>query len=145
MLNEPDVIEAICKYLELNGYVIKQKIGPKQQGDDIIAEKKNGQKRVLYIEAKGETSSKDFTARYGKPFSNSQVKVHVAEAFYRCAEVISRGEDGDEIRIGIGLPYSRLHRNATKKIKTALDKLNIALFWVQQNEGVIFESNWILL
>ena len=102
MLNEPDVIEALCKYLELNGYVIKQRLGPKEQGDDIIAEKINGLKHVLYIEAKGETSSKKDTARYGKPFSNSQVKVHVAEAFYKCAEVISRGEDGDEIRTGIG-------------------------------------------
>ncbi len=144
MLYESDVVEAICKYLELNGYVIKQKLGPKQQGDDIIAEKNNGQKRILYIEAKGETSSKDFTARYGKPFSNSQVRVHVAEAFYRCAEVISRGENGGEIRTGIGLPDTRLHRNFINKIKIARDKLDIAIFWVQQNGGVIFESNWML-
>ena len=74
MLYESDVISSVCKYLEKRDYKINQKLKESEKGDDIIATDCDGIK--CFIEAKGETSSKKTTLRYGKGFSPSQVGIY---------------------------------------------------------------------
>ena len=83
MLTESDVIAAVCDYLRDHAYRVTQQLTETEAGDDIIAVAPDGQQ--VMIEAKGETSSKSHTTRYGKPFSPSQVLDHVSKAFYRAA------------------------------------------------------------
>lgn len=66
MLTENEVVNATCKEIKNEGYTINQQLSTIQKGIDIVAEK-NGIK--IYIEAKGGTSSKVGTNRYGKPFN----------------------------------------------------------------------------
>ena len=57
MLIESHVVDAVCVFLESQGYEIRQKLKPSQRGHDIIAVKRGTPDRVLYIEAKGGTLS----------------------------------------------------------------------------------------
>lgn len=91
MLTEPDVINYVCVALQQLGYNIhKKNVNVRQKGDDIIAIKQLASIRKLYIEAKGETSSDPNSNRYGQSFDNAQVRVHIGQALYKIAEVLSR-------------------------------------------------------
>lgn len=70
MLTENDIVENLSKFLKLKGYTISQQLTTNQTGIDIIAENES---EKLYIEAKGETSSKETSNRFGKPFNRKLV------------------------------------------------------------------------
>jgi hypothetical protein len=142
MLLESDVINAVCAELKSRGYHIQQKLSTTQQGDDIIAVKHMPVRCRLHIEAKGGTSSRKGSKRYGKPFSSAQVRVHVAEAFYKAAEILSRERRSAETRVGIALPDTRLHRKYMKNIQAVLDQLEVAIFWVESGGAVEVVSPW---
>lgn len=135
MLREPDVVEAVCNELESRGYKIPQKTPTNKQGVDIIATK---HKITLHIEAKGATSSRKNSSRYDKSFTNSQVRTHVAVAFYKAAESLST--KSFKIRSGIALPDNAGHRSIVKNIKPILKKLGIAIFWVQESGSIKIDS-----
>ena len=82
MLNEHQVIEYLCKFLKDKRYKIKKLSTPTEHGVDILAEAPDG-KKMLYVEAKGATSSKRGTRRFGHPdgFDSSQWADHIAKAF----------------------------------------------------------------
>lgn len=142
MLFESDVVNAVCTKLQALGYHIRQQLQTTEQGDDIIAVKQGTPIRELYVEAKGETSSRKGSARYGRPFDSAQIRVHVSEAFYKTAEVLSRNREDVEVRAGIALPDARVHRALVEKIASVLDQLGIAVFWVQRDGNVKIVSPW---
>ncbi|MEL6439548.1 MAG: hypothetical protein AAFQ80_09875 [Cyanobacteria bacterium J06621_8] len=109
MLYEDDVIEAVCTYLKDQDFTILSKCATTEKGDDMIAEHPFG-KYNLYIEAKGETSSKEGTNRYGMLFKGSQMLDHVAKAFYRAAKMLQQNDRNLPHRVGIALPDNHYHR-----------------------------------
>lgn len=78
MLTENEVISAVRVHLENHAYAIESTASTSQRGVDIVAKKKSSRRRV-YVEAKGETTSKK-TARAGKCFSRAQCRTHLAVA-----------------------------------------------------------------
>lgn len=128
MLIESDVIAAVCDYLRAEGYEIRQQLAETEQGDDIKAVQGTV---ILLIEAKGETSSKKGSKRFGKPFSRSQVLDHVAMAFYRAAKM-----RGDGVRVAMAFPDNQQHREMVAEIRQAVRDLKIAVFWVAGNGSV---------
>ena len=128
MLIESDVIAAVCDYLRAEGYEIRQQLAETEQGDDIKAVQGTA---ILLIEAKGETSSKKGSKRFGKPFSRSQVLDHVAMAFYRAAKM-----RGDGVRVAMAFPDNQQHREMVAEIRQAVRDLKIAVFWVAGNGSV---------
>ncbi|HUW94295.1 MAG TPA: hypothetical protein VMW58_00765 [Anaerolineae bacterium] len=144
MLVESDVVDAVCGFLKSQGYEIRQKRSPSQRGHDIIAVKRGTPDRVLYIEAKGGTSSKPSTKRYGKPFDGAQIRVHVAEALYKAATVVSTTGPSVDLRAGLALPATDRHRELMKRIGPVLRQLEIAVFWVSENREVQLASSWAL-
>jgi hypothetical protein len=144
MLTESDVIDAVSSFLHSQGYELRQKLSPSQRGHDIIAFKRGSPDRVLYIEAKGGTSSKPSTERYGKPFDGAQVRVHVAEAFYKAATALCRPVSSMDTRVGIAFPSTHKHFQRIRDIEPALRQLEIAVFWVAQDGQVQFVSPWDL-
>ncbi len=144
MLFESDVIDAVCTKLETHGYNIRQRLETNQHGDDIIAIKQTPMPRELYIEAKGETSSREDSQRYGRPFDSAQILIHFAEAFYKAAEVLSRNYGNAEVRAGIALPDNYGHRARVKSVEPIMKQLGIAVFWVKGNRDVEVISNWNL-
>ena len=142
MLLESDVVDAVCKKLESEGYEIRQRLQITQKGDDIIAVKKIGLTRELRIEAKGETSSRTGSKRYGKPYGSVDTRINVAEALYKIAEILSRKYEGIEIRVGVALPDNQKYRSAIEKVEPILNQWGIAIFWVEKDQTVKVESTW---
>ena len=135
MLTESEIIKAVCRFLENHGYRVTQQLSETQAGDDIIAFSLTGKK--IMIEAKGETSSKSHTARFGKPFSPNQAHDHVSKAFFRAASYASQ-----RIFAGIALPKNAAHISCVAKIQPVLEKLKVEVFWVLPNRKVEIAGNW---
>jgi hypothetical protein len=132
MLLEDDVVGAVAAYLTGQRWVIRQALRSSERGDDIIAERAGDR---LLVEAKGETSAQSASARYGKPFSASQVGSHVGRAVLRALRFVS---DGD--RAGVAFPDERLHRHEVAKIQQALRLLDVVVFWVASDLTVTVDA-----
>ena len=65
------------------GYTIDGQCSTPEQGIDITA--RHPEQGRLLVEAKGETSSKALSNRFGKPFNDGQVRHQVAHMFYTCS------------------------------------------------------------
>jgi hypothetical protein len=140
MLYENDVIESVCVELRRRGYSIEQKLTTIQRGDDIIAVSRDARMHRLLVEAKGAMSSHGASKRHGKPFDSAQVRVHVAEAFYKAAEVLSRSSLDEHVSAAIAFPDDHLHRACTERIRKVLDKLGIIVFWVRDDRSVQIDA-----
>ena len=131
MLTENEVVQKVTAYLKEDGYKILQSLSTLDKGVDIIAEK-DGQ--TLYVEAKGATSSKKESNRFGKGFSKNQVKTHVAMALLASMKILSLKQDA---KAGIALPDNEDHRMLISAIMPSLEKLGIIVFWVFQDSVFI--------
>lgn len=140
MLYESDIINAVSKFLNSQGYKILQNLTENQRGDDIIAVSLDESEKI-FIEAKGETSSKKSSARFGKAFSRGQVRDHVANAFYKAAQKL-QNNGRQSVRSGIALPKKQDHIDMVKEIRLALATLQIEVFWVHSKELVEVAGNW---
>jgi len=134
LLNENDIISAICDYLErIEGYVIVQKLGTTQKGIDIIAKHPEQPGRLL-IEAKGGTSSRDGSNRYGKEYTETQVFDRVSKGFFTVTKMLVECKDNDDV--ALACPDTVTFRKYLNQIKPALDKLGIKVFLVKEDRTV---------
>lgn len=85
---------------------------------------------MLYVEAKGETSSKLGTRRFGKVFNGAQIKSHVSRAILAAFEIISTNPSGLKTQAAIALPDNEGHRKVINKILPALNHSNIRVYFV---------------
>ena len=139
MLIESDVVGAVCGFLSERGYAITQQLGPTQHGVDIIATRRDPEPRELWVEAKGETSERLGSQRYGKPFDSAQVGIHVAEAFYTAAKHVATANDASARVIAIALPGNELQRRYVAPIAPILARLGVVLLWVAPDKTVTVE------
>lgn len=134
MLTENDVIEALVKYLRKNGYINVRHCSTTEHGIDIDAvNKKTGQR--LLIEAKGGTSSKRGTNRYGRPFTKNQAGSHVAVALY-CAARLRQKFAEERPKIALAFPDDEAHSQLIEKISTSLKDLKVAVYFVSKDKDV---------
>ena len=135
MINQNEVIDAVCKYLKSQGYPKKRCSYTNQKGIDIEATSLDGSK--FYIEAEGGTSSKPNSKRYGKPFNSNQALEHVSRVVYKALKI----KESKELtaKVGIALPLETKHQELINAIKHTLNKLGIRVFWVDKNLKVTIE------
>ncbi|PAW93549.1 hypothetical protein CKK33_08600 [Mucilaginibacter sp. MD40] len=133
MLTENDVINTLETHLISLGYSIKKKSTTIQTGIDLVAENSN---ETLYIEAKGETSSKKGTNRYGLTFSPNQIKSHVARAILTSMIISQQKPAGSKTKVAIALPDNFGHRNLSEKILQPLKQLSITIFLIKADGSV---------
>jgi hypothetical protein len=132
VLTEKEVVEAIAHHLERESYTDIVKRLPTEHGIDVVAfNPKTG--RHLLIEAKGATSTRKSSARFGDHFLPQQVRSHVARAFYAAA-VALQNEDHHNADSAIALPASPQHRTLIDRVGKALDRLGITVFFVHEDE-----------
>lgn len=136
MLTESQVIDAVCRYLRRNGWRIVSRCSEIERGDDVVAEHKASGLMAI-VEAKGETSSKKHTARFGLAFNSRQVSGHVSRAFFRAAQTV-----GSRTRGAIALPKTDLHMDRVRSIEPALRKLNHEVFWVDATSRITIAGIW---
>jgi hypothetical protein len=135
MLTENDVITAVCAELSRRGWETLSTATTRQRGDDVVASRAN---IVLRIEAKGATSSKPTTARFGVGFNARQVRTHVAMAVLRAMSVVSGGRS----QAAIALPDDDRHRAEVAGVSRALDALGIGVFFVSNDGSVEVPTAW---
>jgi hypothetical protein len=133
MLNENDVVNACCSYLEGAGYKILQRCSTTNQGIDIIAKHASEVGRLL-VEAKGGTSAREGSARFEKGFNRSQVFDRVAKCLYTAAQMHTESPDGDSV--AMAFPDTPLFRHYLSPIRTATDKLGFRVFLVSEDSSV---------
>jgi Holliday junction resolvase-like predicted endonuclease len=136
MLTESQVINAVCRHLGRNGWRIVSRCTESERGDDIVAEHRASGTRVL-VEAKGETSSKKHTNRFGMAFNSRQVSSHVSRAFFRAARTV-----GTRMRGAIALPLTDLHIDRISSVEPALRRLRLEVFWVDSKGRVTTSGFW---
>ena len=141
MLTEDDVVAAVCRDLENRGYKIKGRATTKQRGIDITATNK---RHTIVVEAKGATSNRRSSARYGKPFTKRQCCTHVGVAFFTAASLTQpRKQAGKRQVVAIALPDNVHHREYVNKIASPLRALRIGLIWVSLSPGrVRYVTPW---
>lgn len=91
--------------------------------------------REVRVEAKGATSSKPGTARFGRPFSRAQARSHVSRAFFTAAAAFSDSSDA-EVIAAMAFPDERNHRELVGEIQSALELIGIAVLWIGANGAV---------
>lgn len=136
MLKESNVISAVCDFLESKQFSIVSRCTELQRGYDIVARHPLNGKEVR-IEAKGETSSKPETKRFGLPFTNNQVYDHVSKAFY-CAAIYAAAE----VYSGVAFPKNAAHIKQVSAIEPILKQLKIEVFWVATDRKVEVLRHW---
>jgi hypothetical protein len=141
MLTENDVIDAVCKFLTARGFQILQPRSTQETGDDLVAERTKTEQLRISIEAKGETSARGTSARFGSGFNSAQINVHVAEAVYRALAVLSRNQ-GEHA--GIAFPVTAHHKRRVDSVRPLLKKLDVAIFWVNREREVTCDSPWLV-
>jgi hypothetical protein len=134
MLTENDVVDSVVKYLAVSGYRVERHLTTTQQGIDITAVEITTGKRLL-VEAKGGTSSKQASKRFGRPFSLNQAKTHVAVALY-CAAKLLQEFSAEGVNVALALPDDKNHRSLIEKISDPLQRLEIVVFLVNENRKV---------
>ncbi|SRR5258706_15542022 len=132
MLTENDVVDAVAAYLSSLGYTVESKCTTFERGVDIVALHGTTGRR-LRVDAKGGTSSKDYTDRFGKRFNGGQVRSHVSRALYEAAVMLG-AYPGDEV--ALALPDDEHHRRRVDAIRAVLDRLAIVVFFVGDDRSV---------
>jgi hypothetical protein len=87
------------------------------------------------IEAKGQTSARRSSARFGKPFTESQVAVHVSRAFYQAACLRNQYPESG---IALAFPDEPSHQKRIAAIQGVLSRLAIDVIWVNATGSVQF-------
>jgi hypothetical protein len=129
MLNEDQIVQAVCAFLPSVGWKVKGYCSTSQKGVDIEAANAKGEE--LRVEAKGATSAKPSSERFGKPFSATQIRSHVSRAFFKAAS-----DFGNGYRIGMALPDTIIHRRLLDDISKAILRLEIIVFLVSDDSSV---------
>lgn len=131
MLTENDVVEAVSKYLEKNGYIVNQALTTSQHGIDIVATAKNG--KQCFIEAKGATSSKSGSNRYGKEFTVSQINTHIGVALVKAFQTLQIHPSQE---VAIAVPGNNGHRKVINSMLIPIRNSGIGVLFVNENKNV---------
>ena len=137
-LTENDVISAVVSFLQKRGFTDIKTKNTSQTGTDIEAIFPDGRTR-LYGEAKGETSSKEGTPRYGIGFDTSQKEDHLGVALLWACQELSEKRDYP-FRIGIALPDDEKDHELIEGIEPVLKKLEIVAFLVERDRSIILKG-----
>jgi hypothetical protein len=135
LLDENVVVNSVAAFLVILGFVIRQKLTTSEVGVDVHATHP-GSGEVWFVEAKGQTSSKRKSLRYGKPFTGSQVDVHVARALYTPSALRQRYPDRRVVHVGLALPDDDAHQKRVASISGILGRVGIEVLWVSANGKV---------
>ena len=124
------MIDFVIQYLKKKGFNIRSSSDTYSHGFDIVAEKEG---RMLYVEAKGQTSSKPHTKRYGLEFNRNQKMDHVSKAIYSALKTKNQYTDS---LVAIALPADEVHNELVTAVIHSLKQVGIQVFLVAQ-DGVV--------
>jgi Holliday junction resolvase-like predicted endonuclease len=130
-LTENDVVKIVSQYLKNKGYKILTTSKTTEKGIDLIAI--HPEKGKCFVEAKGGTSSKEGTKRYGEPFSKNQIKDHIGSALLQTLKLKQENENSD---VYIAVPFEKKHLQIFESIKKCLLQINIKVLFAKFDGSV---------
>jgi Holliday junction resolvase-like predicted endonuclease len=133
LLDENDVVDAVCAHLESQGYGLVQRCTTNDRGIDIIA-KHPAHSGNLMVEAKGAKSSKPGSPRYGQNYRKPEVFDRVAKGFYTAASMHANRQNGDQV--ALAYPDTDLFQEYLLPIKPVVKQLGIQIFMVREDRSV---------
>ena len=136
-MDENEVVDSVCRYLESKGCEISTRLTTKQTGIDIVAVDQVSKVRFS-IEAKGGTSSREGSARYGLPYTASQVFDRVSKGVFTCLRLRSK-YNGKNQRIILAVPESTLFEGYIDSVVPVLKKSRIEVWLVSEDDRNIRE------
>ena len=137
VLDENDIVIAVRDHIAAAGWTIEQFQLSNQHGPDVLAERSGDRLRV---EAKGATSSKVGSKKYGVPFDSADVEINLADALYKTCV----GVDAYR-RLAIAFQDDELHRRYVGRLASPLRTLGIGVFWVAADtRAATLEAAWQL-
>jgi hypothetical protein len=102
-MDENVVVESACQRLKTAGCEIVERRTTKEQGIDIVAHNpSNG--HDFYVEAKGGTSSRIGSRRFGLAYTQSQVFDRVAKGVFTCVELRAKYPDSVNQHVILSVP-----------------------------------------
>ena len=131
MLTENDVVNSVSLFLKETGYSIDQALTTSQQGIDIEATSSSGVR--CYVEAKGATSSKVGSSRYGKEFNSNQIKTHIGVALLKSFQTLQLYPNAEVV---IALPGNEGHRKVIDSMFVPIKNSGIKVFFVNSDAGI---------
>ena len=127
-MDENDVVNETCKYLEAHGFLVSQRLSTIERGVDIVAKDASG--CTLLVEAKGGTSSREGSARFGKAYTQTQVFDRVAKGVFTCFQLRAKHPDRSRYRVMLAVPDSRWFRAYLEPVVTELNVAGIEALFV---------------
>jgi hypothetical protein len=136
-MNENDVIAELKKHLQSQNYTLVSECSTTMQGKDLVMKKSNHE---IWIEAKGKTSSRELSSRYGLDFNDAQCHDHFSRAFFKACEMRDETKrSGRNIRIAMAFAHTKHYQKYCDRTNDTRKELGIGLFWVKET-GVVEES-----
>lgn len=123
-LTENNVVVFLSKYLENNGWNIKEKHLGQERGIDIVAEKEG---QILLVEAKGARANDNAANKKRKEFTVQQIKSHYGVAIIKVLELKN---SNPQAIIAIAQPMDD-NEKTIGSITSEIEKLGIRHIWVK--------------
>lgn len=130
MLTENNIVDYLENYFQGKGGKIICKSNTKQTGIDLQVEI-NG--KTCWIEAKGASSSKTYTSRFGLPFTNNQITNHITRAILKTLKIQSK-TDKRKSKYIIAFPSEDNHRKQLGLLRDRLAEINIEIYLVSKDK-----------
>ena len=131
MLTENEVVASVTQFLEQHGYTVDKALTTSQQGIDIEATAASGKK--CYVEAKGATSSKPGTKRFGLEFNSNQIKTHIGVALLKSFQTLELHPNAEVV---IALPGNNGHRRVINSMYMPIKNSGIKVYFVDPDGEV---------
>lgn len=130
-MDENAVVESTCEILISSGCQIVRKCSTTQRGIDIVALRESSGEE-FFIEAKGGTSSRAGSFRYGKPYTQSQVFDRVAKGVFTCIELRAKHSNRSKQHIILAVPDERWFHFYLKPALLQLEAAGLKVWFISQ-------------
>jgi hypothetical protein len=91
---------------------------------------------MAYIEAKGGTSSRDGSARFGKPYTQTQVYDRVSKGVFTTLQLRAQHPDREEADVILVVPDSKYFRRYLGSVAGQLSAAGVAVLFVDESGHV---------
>ena len=106
------------------------------QGKDLVMSKDS---QEIWIEAKGKTSARETSSRFGLGFNDAQCHDHFSRAFFKACEMRDEAKrSGKNVRIAMAFAHTKHYQKYCNRTNGTRKELGIGLFWITEN-GIVEE------
>lgn len=135
-MNENGVIAELKRHLQAQNYTLVSECSTTMQGKDLVMRRDN---QEIWIEAKGKTSSRESSNRFGLDFNDAQCHDHFSRAFFKACEMRDEAKRaGKAVLVAMAFAHTKHYQKYSDRTDATRRELGIGLFWVKEN-GVVQE------